>query len=181
MRSTRLMLFGALVLALPAAAVAQQEAEAQAEAEVAVEACTVSLQPTDLPAGQSAIHVMGTLSGDYGVVTGFEAPAESGITLAEADDIPLDEMANEEVEVVEEVEVEAEVEEDEIEVEVEADVKTEELEYSAIEAGTEPNSFTLWLSTEEAVAGAFDVVFTTADSACDATVTVVTEGETEDN
>jgi hypothetical protein len=179
MRSTRSMLFGAVILALPAAAVAQQEGEAQAEAEVAVESCTVTLQPTDLPAGEEAIHVMGTLSGDFGAVTGFEAPAESGITLAETDDIPLDEMANDEVEVVDEVEVEAEVEEGEVEVEAEAEMETEELEYSAIEAGTEPNTFTVWLSTEAAAAGAFDVSFTTAEAACDATVTVVTEGETE--
>jgi hypothetical protein len=179
MRSNKFILLGTLFLALPAAAVAQQEGEAEVEAEAAVEACTVTLQPTDLPAGQEAVHVMGTLSGDFGPVTGFEASTESGLAIAEADDIPLDEMANEEVEAVEEIEVETDVEEGEVEVEVEAE--TEELEYSPIVAGAEPNTFSLWLSTENAAAGAFDVIFTTAEASCDATVTVVTEGETEDN
>ena len=185
MRSTKSILLGALLVMAPAAAVAQEQTEEEATPEPAVEACTVTLQPTDLPAGESAIHVMGTLSGDFGAVTGFSAPAESGIVLADADDIPRAEMANEEVEGEAEAEVEGEVEEGEAEVEaeVEADevVEVEELGYSAIEMGTEPNTFSLWLSTAEAVAGAFNVTFATGEGACEATVTVVTEGETEGN
>lgn len=176
MRSiTKSILFGALVLAVPAALAAQEDGEAEVEAVPTVEACTVTLEPAELPAGEEAVHVQGTLSGDFGAVTGFEAPEESGLAIAEADDIPLDELANEAVE----VEVEAEAEDDEVEVEV--DTETEELAYAPIEPGVEPNTFSTWLSTEKSLAGAFDVRFTTATGACDATVTVVAAGETEGN
>jgi len=175
MRSiTKSILFGALVLVVPAALAAQEDGEAEVEAVPTVEACTVTLEPAELPAGEEAVHVQGTLSGGVGPVTGFEAPEESGLAFAEADDIPLDEMAHE---VVEEVEVEAE--DDEVEVEV--DTETEELAYAPIDQGDEPNAFSTWLSTEKSLAGAFDVRFTTATGACDATVTVVTAGETEGN
>lgn len=178
MRSiTKSILFGAIALAVPAAVVAQEQGEAEVEAVPAVEACTVTLEPAELPAGEEAVHVLGALSGDFGPVTGFEAPAESGLVIAEAAAIPLDEMAHEVVEEVEEVEVE--VEEGEVEVEVE--VETEELAYAPIVPGEEPNTFATWLSTEKSLAGAFNVSFTTATGACDATVTVVTAGETEDN
>ena len=179
MRSiTKSILFGALVLVVPAALAAQEDGEAEVEAVPTVEACTVTLEPAELPAGEEAVHVQGTLFGGVGPVTGFEAPEESGLAFAEADDIPLDEMANEAVEEVE-VEVEAEAEDDEVEVEV--DTETEELAYAPIEQGDEPNAFSTWLSTEKSLAGAFDVRFTTATGACDATVTVVTAGETEGN
>lgn len=180
MRSiTKSILFGAIALAVPAAVVAQEQGEAEVEAVPAVEACTVTVEPAELPAGEEAVHVLGALSGDFGPVTGFEAPAESGLVIAKAAAIPLDEMAHEVVEGVE-VEVE-EVEVEEGEVEVEVEVETEELAYAPIVPGAEPNSFAAWLSTEKSLAGAFNVRFTTATGACDATVTVVTAGETEDN
>lgn len=182
MRSiTKSILFGAIALAVPAAVAAQEQGEPEVDPLVPpVEVCTVTLEPAELPAGEEAVHVMGTLSGDFGPVTGFEAPAESGLVIAEADDIPLDEMANEVVEEVEEIE-EIEVEVEEGEVEIDAEVETEELAYAPIEPGAEPNTFAAWLSTEKSLAGAFNVSFTTATAACDATLTVVVAGETEDN
>lgn len=135
---------------VPGAVLAQEQGEAEVEE---ITACTVAVEPADLPAGEAAIHVLATLSEDVGPITGFEAPEESGIVIADTKDIPLTEMAEEG--------------------EVEKAPKP-------IELGAEANVFTVWLSTAEAVAGAFDVRFVAGDAYCDARLNVVTEGETQD-
>jgi hypothetical protein len=146
------ILLAALFVGLvPGAVLAQEQDEVEVEE---ITACTVEVDPAELPAGEAAIHVLATLSENLGPLTGFEAPEESGIVIADPADIPRAEMANE---------------------------GEEEVAPLPIELGAEANVFTVWLSTEEAVAGAFDVRFTTAEGYCDARINVVTAGETEDD
>ncbi len=145
------LLLSALAVALvPGAVLAQEQGEAQAEE--AVSACTVEVEPADLPAGEAAVHLLVSPSQDVGAIIGFEAPEESGLVIADVKDIPRSEMAAED--------------------EAEAEPKP-------IELADEANVYTVWLSTADAVAGTFDVRFATTESYCDGRLNVVTEGETD--
>ncbi|HUG01833.1 MAG TPA: hypothetical protein VML95_08210, partial [Longimicrobiales bacterium] len=150
------ILLAALFVGLvPGAVLAQEQDEVEVEVEVEeITGCTVEVDPAELPAGEAAIHALATLSENLGPLTGFEAPEESGIVIADAANIPRAEMANE---------------------------GEEEVAPLPIELGAEANVFTVWLSTEEAVPGAFDVRFTTAEGYCGARINVVTAGETGDD
>lgn len=137
----------ALFLALPFAFAGSAGAQ-EAEAQPEeVQVCTATLTPAAVTIGEAPVRISAALSQEIGYID-FEAPEESGLTVVAPEDVPMEEMAAEE--------------------------GTEE---EAAPLADEANTFVIWLDTQNAQAGSFDVVLTGENGTCTATLEIEgTEG-----
>lgn len=144
---TKNILSGFLALALsvllvPGAADAQeQQTPEQGE-------CTVEVTPQPVQSGEAAVSVTARLSQSVGAVEGFEAPDESGLELADANDIQKRSMAREEG----------------------------EGEPQPIQMARGDSQVTLWLNTENAESGSYEVTLEGANGVCKGNVSVGEQG-----
>lgn len=145
---TRNILSGFLALALsvllvPGAADAQEQ-ESPQEGE-----CTVRVTPQPVQTGEAAVSVTARLSQSVGSIEGFEAPDESGLELADPQDIRKRSMAREE----------GEGEPQPIQM-----------------ARGEQSQATLWLNTQKAESGSYEVTLQGANGVCKGNVSVGEQG-----
>lgn len=144
------ILSGALALAL-SAVLAPEAADAQERVPTGEEQeCTATLTPESVQSGQPAVSVTARLSGSVGEVDGFDG-GESGVELAEQDDIPMREMTREEGE--------------------------DEPQPIQTTRGAQ-SEVSLWLNTEDAEGGSHQVKLEGDDGECTANLSVgQTQGE----
>lgn len=130
------------VLLVPGAADAQeQQTPEQGE-------CTVEVTPQPVQSGEAAVSVTARLSQSVGAVEGFKAPDESGLELADANDIQKRSMAREEG----------------------------EGEPQPIQMARGDSQVTLWLNTENAESGSYEVTLEGANGVCEGNVSVGEQG-----
>lgn len=106
--------------------------------------CTAEVSSGEIEAGQKAVQVTVALSAPVGSDVEFMAARESGVALANPADIPRSEMAAEEEEAPQPIQLSA-------------------------EGGSEA---TLWLNTENAQPGTYDVALRSGESACAGQLTI---------
>lgn len=135
----------ALLLALPL--VLAENVSAQEEAATEPEACTAVLTPSHVTSAATPVQISAALSEDIGFID-FQAPEESGLTVVEPENVPLEEMANED---------------------------RDEAPQPIVMAA-EANTFLVWLNTENAQAGSYDVVLEGETGKCTTTIQVDGEG-----
>lgn len=126
------------VLMVPGAAEAQErETPQQGE-------CTVEVTPQPVQSGEAAVSVTARLSESVGTVEDFEVPDESGLELADPNDIQKRSMAREEG----------------------------EGEPQPIQMARGDSQVTLWLNTENAESGSYEVTLKGANGECSGNVSV---------
>lgn len=169
MRTIATRAFSALTVAalaallFPAASHAQEkqnkgEGEQAQQAQQAQESCSAQVRPAALEVGQSAVQARLALSGDIGAIESFAAPEQSGIALADPADIPKTEMAAEKTEKNE---------------------KPSKPEPLTANAGEHPSA-TVWLNTEGATPGSYDVRVEGAEGTCTGSLEVQEVQEQQD-
>lgn len=127
---------------------AKDQAKEQARAQ-AQETCAAEVAPAAVQSGQAAVRVTATLPSDIGAVDEVHAPEESGLALAEPGDIPRkDEMARE----------------------GEGEPRTPEPVTTA--SGESQPVATVWLSTENATPGSYQVALKGETGKCTAELEV---------
>jgi hypothetical protein len=112
--------------------------------------CTVRVTPQPVQTGEAAVSVTARLSRSVGAVEGFEAPDESGLELADPKDIQKRSMAREE----------GEGEPQPIQM-----------------ARGEQSQVTLWLNTQNAESGSYEVTLEGANGDCKGNVSVGEQGD----
>lgn len=138
----------ALSIALIPASADAQEKQEEAKAK-AQETCAAEVAPAAVQPGQAAVRVTATLPSDIGAVGEVHAPEESGLALAEPGDIPRkEEMARE----------------------GEGEPQTPEPVTTATGEG-QPVA-TVWLSTENATPGSYQVALKGENGKCTAALEV---------
>lgn len=139
------------VLLLPAPSHAQQQNRGeQEEPQQAQESCSAQVKPAALEVGQTVVRARLALSGDIGAVETFAAPEKSGIALADPADIPKAEMAKEKTR---------------------KGQKPSTPEPLTVNAGEHPSA-TVWLNTEAATPGSYEVRLEGAEGSCTGSLVV---------
>jgi hypothetical protein len=104
--------------------------------------CTAMVLPEAIDADQRAVRLMVTLPESIGADVAFEPAEDSGISLADAEDLPRVPMA------------------------------AGEPPSRAIDLSTEGNRLTLWLNTASASAGTYDFILKGSGGTCTGHVTI---------
>jgi hypothetical protein len=134
-------LIAALALVLPASLLPATANAQEEPAEPLV--CTAQANVEAVPAGEAAYQVVFELSEDIGPVIGIDSP-ESGLVVANPEDLPRVDMANPEEEAPKPIQMSLEAE----------------------------NTVILWLNSTNGQAGAHDFWLISEAGSCAATVTV---------
>lgn len=133
------------VAALAPLALTSTDLTAQEEVQE-IPACTASVLPVEIPAGQPAFSLSVTLSEPVGLITSFDGGEGSGLKLAAPEDLPRVDMA------------------------------AEGEPPRPIEMSNDESRLRLWLNTVDVEPGAYDFALLGSGGECTGTVTVVPEG-----
>jgi hypothetical protein len=134
-------------MALAPLALTATPAAAQEEEPTTMEACTATVLPSQVEAGQTAERLSISLSSAIGEVSEFTTAEETaGLSVADAADLPASEMA------------------------------AEEEEQEPIEMADTGDSVTIWLNTADAQAGTYEFTLKGADGECTGSIEVTDSG-----
>jgi hypothetical protein len=144
-RSALVAVAATVSMAFTAVQVSAQQPAAQQPAQP--EACSATVQPSTVPAGNAATQLSVTLSKSIGDVSDFQAAEDSGLKLAATEDLPKVPMTQE-----------------------------GKQEHKPIEMANEGNSVTLWINTQGAKEGTYDFTLVGAQGQCTGKVTIGSGG-----
>lgn len=148
LRSLVLALAVAFVPTMLSAQAQDQPAQDQAPPEPAIQQtpqCTMQASPVQVASGEAAVEAAFEISDEFGAISSAEPSPESGLALASGEEIPRADLAA-------------------------GDEETEPVQMSA-----EGSSATVWLNTEDAEAGTYEIELQGERGSCIANVSV-TEG-----
>lgn len=108
--------------------------------------CEAQLTPAEVPAGEAAFQVTAQISEDVGAISTVQPASESGLAMASPEDIPR------------------------------ADLAAGDEAPRPVTMAMEGNSATIWLNSEEAQAGTYEVLLQGEAGSCIAEVSVAAGG-----